>query len=215
MKRIIVLVSALMFMACASMTQQTDFVKVEGTQFIKDGKPYYFLGTNVWYGANLGMQGNQGDRERLIRELDLQSLGSDQSACPRASEQTEYFNTVKPAFQTSLGVYNEDVLRGLDFLLNEMSKRDMVAVIYLNNYWVWSGGMAQYVSWCENETMPNPFLKEYDWHTFMLYSGQFYAHEQANQAYRDYIKMLINRENTVNDRLYKMCPTITSWRSCQ
>lgn len=211
MKPLNILVFALMFLACG--TIQQDFVTVKETQLVRNGKPYYFLGTNVWYGANLGMQGHEGDRKRLKRELDLlESLGVTNLRILGASEKTEYFNTVNPAFQTSLGEYNVDVLKGLDFFLDEMRKRDMVAVIYLNNYWVWSGGMAQYVAWCEDETMPNPFLKEYDWHTFMLYSGQFYEHQEANQAYRKYIKMLINRENTVNGRLYKNDPTIMAWQ---
>jgi isoleucyl-tRNA synthetase len=42
-----------------------------GYEFTLDGKPYYFVGTNFWYGANLGMPGEAGDRDRLIRELDL------------------------------------------------------------------------------------------------------------------------------------------------
>ena len=212
MKIILVMFFALL-LACGTVTQQQEFITVNGTQFIKEGKPYYFLGTNVWYGANLAMEGESGDRERLIKELDLlHSLGVTNLRILGASEQTQYFNTVKPAMQTALGEYDENVLGGLDFLLAEMGKRDMTAVVYLNNYWVWSGGMAQYVAWCENETMPNPFLDEYDWHTFMLYSGRFYTHEQANQAYRDYIEMLINRKNTVNGKLYKDDPVIMAWQ---
>ena len=45
-------------------------------EFKANGLPYYFLGTNMWYGMNLGMEGKAGDRDRLIRELDLlQSKG--------------------------------------------------------------------------------------------------------------------------------------------
>ena len=42
------------------------------------------------------------------------------------------------------------VLDGLDYFLAEMGKRDMKAVMVLNNFWQWSGGMGQYVSWHEN-----------------------------------------------------------------
>jgi mannan endo-1,4-beta-mannosidase len=52
-------------------------------------------------------------------------------------------------------VFNENLLVGLDFLLVELKKRDMVAVMCLNNFWPWSGGFAQYVSWANaNETIP-------------------------------------------------------------
>ena len=42
------------------------FVQVKGKQFQLAGKPYYFVGTNFWYGAYLGADGDKGDRARLI-----------------------------------------------------------------------------------------------------------------------------------------------------
>ncbi|HLN94675.1 MAG TPA: hypothetical protein VK183_03500, partial [Flavobacterium sp.] len=45
------------------------FVGVDGTHFTKNGKPYYYIGANYWYGAILGSK-KYGDRKRLARELD-------------------------------------------------------------------------------------------------------------------------------------------------
>jgi mannan endo-1,4-beta-mannosidase len=39
-----------------------NFIKVNN-HFIKNGKPYYFIGTNYWYGGMLGTK--NGNRERL------------------------------------------------------------------------------------------------------------------------------------------------------
>lgn len=47
------------------------FIKVENGYFTKNGIPYYYIGANYWYGAILGSTGRGGDRERLVRELDL------------------------------------------------------------------------------------------------------------------------------------------------
>ena len=59
-----------------SQEQGPGFINVNGKQFIRDGKPYYFLGTNFWYGMNLGSSGQGGDRDRLLRELDhLKKIG--------------------------------------------------------------------------------------------------------------------------------------------
>ena len=33
------------------------FVTVKNGQFQRDGKPYYYVGTNFWYGAILGSEG--------------------------------------------------------------------------------------------------------------------------------------------------------------
>src|SRR5215216_701262 len=53
-----------------------DFVVVKNTGFEINGKPYHYLGTNFWYGLNLGSKGAGGNRDRLIRELDrLKTLG--------------------------------------------------------------------------------------------------------------------------------------------
>ena len=66
--------------ACSHQPQETvkhSFITVNDSgQFIRDGKPYYFVGTNFWYGAILGSTGRGGDRDRLARELDfLKSIG--------------------------------------------------------------------------------------------------------------------------------------------
>ncbi len=54
----------------ATKGSENDFVKVNGTRFEVNGKAYYFVGTNLWYGLNLGAKKAGGDRARLIRELD-------------------------------------------------------------------------------------------------------------------------------------------------
>ena len=57
----------IMTVLCLNITAQSDFVKVVDGHFVKDGKPYYYVGTNFWYGAILGSEGSGGNRERLCR----------------------------------------------------------------------------------------------------------------------------------------------------
>lgn len=193
--------------------ETTDFVRVEGTGFVRNGAPYHFLGANLWFGCNLGALAEGGDRDRLLRELDLlHSLGIDNLRVLGASEGLTQHNTVWPPLQPEPGHYDEKLLDGLDFLLAEMAKRDMVAVVYLNNFWVWSGGMSQYVSWFESVPVPNPFLEDYSWLEFMEFSARFYTHAEANRAYRHYIEMLINRENSYTGIRYRDDPTIMAWQ---
>ena len=55
-----------------------EFVTVNDGHFVRDGKPYYYVGTNLWYGAILGSEGQGGNRQRLCAELDsLRALGID------------------------------------------------------------------------------------------------------------------------------------------
>lgn len=70
----------LLCVACASKPAEdrSVFVCVNNGQFMQGNKPYYFIGTNFWYGAILGSEGEGGNRERLHNELDfLQKMGVD------------------------------------------------------------------------------------------------------------------------------------------
>ena len=71
LKRFILTLLAVVCMSAAGQTDKGKFVTVENGHFLKDGKPYYYVGTNFWYGAILGSEGQGGDRKRLSRELDL------------------------------------------------------------------------------------------------------------------------------------------------
>lgn len=207
-----ILIIFTVLMGCAN-KNENGFVKVVGSGFELNGKPYAFLGTNFWYGANLGASLAGGDRARLVKELDfLKSIGVTNLRVLGASEEGEQHNTVRPAIQLLSGKNEEEVLVGLDYLLAEMAKRQMHAVIYLNNFWVWSGGMSQYMAQIKNTPVPNPFLEEYGWDQLMNFSALFYTNQEANARYRTYIKALINRTNTFTKVVYKDDPTIMSWQ---
>lgn len=190
----------------------SEFVTVQGTQFRLRGKPYYFVGTNVWYGGYLGSSGSTGDRERVVRELDqLKANGITNIRVLGMSEASELKRAVRPAAMTEPGKYDEELLAGLDFFLAEMAKRDMKAVIYLNNFWQWSGGMSQYVTWFTGQPATDPDVTR-DWNGFMDQSASFYRIEAAQAAFRDVIRMLITRRNTVTGKPYSEDPTIMSWQ---
>src|SRR5690606_1625898 len=111
-------------------------------RFWLEGEPYAFVGVNLWYGAYLGAGGSVGDVGRLRAELDLLArLGVTNLRVLGASEQGPMQHAIQPTFRGPGRVYNEELLRGLDLLLLEMAKRNMKAVLYLNNFWEWSGGM--------------------------------------------------------------------------
>lgn len=104
---------------------------------------------------NLGAP-KSGDGHRLIRELDeLKAVGVTNLrilAVSEADENMKYY--VHLALQITPGVYNEDIWLGLDFLLSEMEKRDMKAVMVLGNFWTWSGGFPQYLKWTGAGVIP-------------------------------------------------------------
>src|SRR5215213_2393278 len=107
--------------------QAQSFVQRKQGQFFYDGKPYYYIGANYWYGSVLGLQQDrQKGFERLRRELDfLKSKGINNLRVIAAAEGEGLVNGVQrvgPPLQTEKGKFNGSVLDGLDILLNEMSK---------------------------------------------------------------------------------------------
>ena len=187
-----------------------NFIKTKGNNFVKNGKTYHFIGTNYWYGGMLGMK--SGDRERLKKELDeLKSLGITNLRIMASAEGGDQDFTVRPATQTKQGEYNQQMLEGLDFVLNEMRKRNMDAVLYLTNNWEWSGGMAKYLEWNGYGTVPNPNIAPNTWPQFMSYTAQFHACEPCKEAFLKHIRYILGRTNSVNGIKYVNDKTIMAW----
>lgn len=189
---------------------QSQYIQVVDTHFMLNGKTHYVVGTNFWYGCYLGASVPGGDRDRLIRELDrLKGMGINNLRILGGSELSEIQNSVKPAIQTSPGVYTDTLLGGLDFLLSEMRKRNMHAVVVLNNFWEWSGGMAQYHSWFGGGPVKDPLKDGY--YVFVNYSSSFYRNHQATEGFRRFITDLVNRKNQFTGLYYFEDPAIMAW----
>lgn len=200
--------------ATALRAQSAEFVRVKDGHFVVGERPYYFFGVNLWFGMNLGAEGPGGDRPRLVRELDrLKALGVTNLRLTAASEgpATEQSRVVPPV-QPAAGKYDENVLRGLDFLLAEMGKRNMRGVLILNNFFQWTGGMAQYVSWATGEPIPYPEHGAHTWDEFQDFSSRFYTLEKAQSLFEQFLRTVINRRNTITGVAYKDDPTIMSWQ---
>lgn len=213
MKKISTLLVAL---SCFSMiscsAQKQSLITIKGTQFIKDGKLYSYVGANYWYGALLGSE-KYGDRERLIRELDLMKAnGIDNLRVLVGAEGGTYDYTVTPALQTAQGKYDEALLEGLDFFMSEMGKRNMYAVLYLNNNWEWSGGMSQYLEWNGKGVIPNPNLKGNTWPQFMEYTSKFHECEPCKKGFENHIKFILGRKNTYSKKKYTEDPAVMAWQ---
>ena len=88
---------------------QTKFVTVKDGHFLRNGQPYYYVGTNFWYGAILGSEGQGGDRQRLTKELDLMAqMGIDNLRILVGSDGERGVTTkVEPTLQVQPGVYND------------------------------------------------------------------------------------------------------------
>lgn len=206
-------ISSVIF-SCAGGKGGGDILSASDGQFIKDGKPYYFVGTNFWYGPILASEGSGGDRERLARELDsLCSMGvRNLRVLVGADGPRGVYTKVEPTLQYAPGQYNDTLLRGLDYFLVELGKRDMEAVLYLNNAWEWSGGYSQYLQWAGYGDIPLPRVAGYD--AYVDYVSDFIRSDSAKGMFRRYVMDIVSRTNTVTGKAYRDDPAIFSWQIC-
>jgi mannan endo-1,4-beta-mannosidase len=208
---ILVIFACCLFVSCKNAVPAKEFVKVKGHSFYTGKQQYCPVGVNMWYAAYLGAGSVQGGRERLCRELDLlQENGINNIRILGASEQSDMQMGLNWGMQVSPGKQDEELLTGLDFFLAELGKRKLYAIIFLNNYWQWSGGMSQYMAW-QGEDLIDPDASG-DWHGFMKRSAEFYSSDSANKCFREYIRMLVERKNTITGKAYIDDPSIMSWQ---
>ena len=192
---------------------QSAFVRVRGTQFVLNGQPYRYIGANYWYGGLLATQGAAG-KARLAQELDfLKKRGVTNLRVMVGAEglSNGYQYRVLQPLQTKPGTFDHHIMAGLDYLLAELSKRRMKAVLHFTNTWEWSGGLGQYLMW---HGYPNPVLPknpDYDWDKFRAYIAQFYTCEPCQADVDQYVRYVLGRTNRVTGRRYVNDPTIMAW----
>ena len=215
MKKQFLLLTVLLFLlgACAPKPAEHSFIKVNADgQFVRDGKPYYFVGTNFWYGAILGSEGEGGNRERLHKELDfLKSIGINNLRVLVGADGENGIKTrVEPSLQVAPGVYNDTIFAGLDYFMNELRERDMTAVLYLNNFWEWSGGYSVYLQWSGHGDAVVPAVD--GWPAYMEYVKQFPQSDSAKALFANHVNYIVSRTNRYNQIKYVDDPTIMSWQ---
>lgn len=195
-----------------ALTQPSPFVAVKNGRFFVDGVPHSFVGANLWCSAYLGADAPFGNRERLRRELDrLAAMGVTNLRILAASERSPLRNAVDPAFHDQ-NEWNEALLQGLDFVLAEMAARGQRAVLYLTNFWEWSGGMMTYLYWTNGGHFVDMDDSAQPWPAFPDATAQFYASRAAVERFTEALQTLVLRTNSITGQPYRDDPTIFSWQ---
>ena len=208
MKRVL---SFIVVMVC-SLTVSAQYVTVRDGRFYDSGKEYRYVGTNFWYGAILASEGRGGNRKRLHEELDLmQRVGIDNVRVLVGGDGREGLAShIEPVLQTAPGVYNDTLLVGLDYLLAELERRNMKAVLYFNNAWEWSGGYGAYLEWAKrDERCPIPSVD--GWPAYMDYVSEFVLNDKSIELSSNHIRNIVMRTNTITGRPYRESPALMAW----
>lgn len=203
------------------------FVTVRDGQFYRNDREYRYVGANFWYGAILGSTGRGGNRDRLAKELDdMKALGIDNVRVLVGGDGREGIPShILPKLQLEPGVYNDTILQGLDYMMAELEKRDMLAVLYLNNAWEWSGGYGAYLDWAgfTGDVLSNKEpgkLVHFDhtpvpsldgWWEYMQYVGNFVLNDSAKAMAANHVKYIVSRTNTVTGQPYSESKALMAW----
>lgn len=211
-------IGALLMLSCtpkkttSSASNDPAFVKQKEGRFEINGEPYYFIGTNYWYGAILGSEGQGGNRARLLKELDFMKANGVNNLRVLVGADGPAGQEVKvmPTLQVAPGVYNDTIFDGLDYLLAEMGKRNMHAVLYLNNSWEWSGGYGQYLNWAGQGDVPEKGV--HDWPVFVKHVAQYADCDSCHTLFLDHVKTVLSRTNKYTGKKYTDDTSIMSWQ---
>lgn len=205
-----------MVIFCGLTKAQSPFVNQQNNLFTINKKPYHFIGANMWYANLLAMDSNKGgNRKRLINELNfLQQKGVTNIrvliGAQGEGKLVNGVNPVHPALQLAPGKYNDDILDGMDFLLQQLQKRKMYGVFFFGNNWEWSGGFLQYLNW-HNQLSDSILATKYSWNDYRDIVSRFYSCTQCKEDFWNFIKYILQRTNKLSGKKYIDEPSIMAW----
>ncbi|CAN4123185.1 unnamed protein product [Withania somnifera] len=96
-------------------------------------------------------------------------------------------------------VYNEQMFRGLDFVISEAKKYGIHLILGLVNNWEALGGKKQYVAWAVQRGQN------------LTSDDDFFTNPLVKNFYKNHVKVVLTRVNTITKVIYKDDPTILSW----
>ncbi|GAB2255249.1 hypothetical protein Droror1_Dr00009027 [Drosera rotundifolia] len=167
-------------------------VKKNGNQFILDGHPFYVNGFNTYWLMVLGA--DQSTRGK-VTEIFQQAASVGLTVC-----RTWAFNDGKSrALQKSPSVYDDEVFKALDFVVSEAKKYKIRLILSFVNNWTDFGGKQQYVDWGKAAGFN------------LTNEDDFFSHPIVKTYYKNHIKAVLDRVNTITNITYKDDPTIFAW----
>lgn len=179
---------------CGTPSTSSAFVSVDPStaQFMLNGKPFYFAGTNAYYLMQERTYGSAHSRDALDA---AKAVGMTVVRTWGFADGYAWTHSGDPAIlQITPGVYREQAFAALDWVVAEAGLRGLKLIIALVNNWDEYGGMNQYVRWAGR-------------------SGHdaFYTDPTVKQLYKNHVSAVLNRTNTLTGVQYKDDPTIMAW----
>ncbi|MGL4381896.1 MAG: glycoside hydrolase 5 family protein [Vibrio sp.] len=165
------------------------FVVQQGNTLLLDGQPFRFAGTNNYY-----MHYRSHDMIDAVLD-DAKAMGLNSIRVWGFMEGISHEHTMQAepgVFTPPAGVHS--ALEKLDYTVAQAKARGIRVVIALTNNWGDFGGMQQYVDWFNGS-----------------HHDDFYTQPSIKQAYKEYVKHLIEHKNRYTGVINKDEPAIMTW----
>ena len=198
-----------------------DFVYTNGTQFMLNGKPFYYAGTNNYYinfkhkaDVDNLMQDAKDMGLKVIRTWGFLDVGTwtgetnEMNGYPIFTDNMEgsgekegvYYQYYDPELKKPVVNEGANGLAYLDYAIYSASQNGIKLLITFVNNWEQFGGMAQYCKWAELAGIE--LTDDHD---------DFYTNETIKSWYKNYVSTLLNRVNVYSGIKYKDDPAIFAW----
>jgi mannan endo-1,4-beta-mannosidase len=181
----------------------TGFVDASGGQFVLDGQPFRYGGTNNYYlhyKSDVMVDDVFADAAamnlRVMRTWAFLECGGDRPNAAGGCSQGPDSWMQRWSNAANGPVYNSGAggLQRLDAMLAKANERGIKLIVVLTNNWRDFGGMDQYVAW-----------------RGLQFHDQFYTDPGIRQDYRSWVATLVNRVNSITGVRYRDDPAIFSW----
>ncbi|KXZ54659.1 hypothetical protein GPECTOR_4g725 [Gonium pectorale] len=160
-----------------------------GTQFIEDGKPFYFVGFNAHWLPNLATFEHEWGRTQAAHFMrSAQKLGM------RVGRWWA-FNKALPA---NPGEYEEDQFLGLDYTLYLASKFGIRVILALTNLWPQYRGPEHFLYMATGSANGKTVL-------------DYYADRATRELVKRHMDTVVRRVNAYSGVTYRDDPTILGW----
>ncbi|XP_057747388.1 mannan endo-1,4-beta-mannosidase 2-like [Arachis stenosperma] len=172
---------------------EVSFVGRNGTQFVLDGKPFYINGWNSYW---LMVQSVDDYSRPRVREMLRAGAKMGLTVCRTWAFNDGDYN----ALQTSPGVFNEQAFKALDYVIAEARRHGVRLLLSLVNNLHAYGGKTQYVEWAWQEGVG-----------LSSSNDSFFYDPSIRSYFKNYIKTILTRKNTITGIEYRNDPIIFGW----
>ncbi|XP_060199718.1 mannan endo-1,4-beta-mannosidase 7-like [Lycium barbarum] len=168
------------------------FIKTKGVHFMLNGSPFYANGFNAYWLMSIGSDQSQRDKVSSA----LQDAASHGLTVGRT---WAFSDGGYSPLQYYPGSYHENMFQGLDFAISEAEKNGIKLILSLVNNYNDFGGKKQYVDWAN--TKGQSLTSEDD----------FFKNDVVKSYFKNHIKAVLTRRNSISGVEYKDDPTIMAW----